>query len=296
MDPREELILPEDLKAPNPDEQKKSDEEAQLRQQENQRIEQQATNMGWSPKERWRGDPEKWLPADKFVERGRTLMPILQERLDSAHGEIKELRDTINKFGEYHKRTLESERKRHIEELQEARKRAFQEQDADAFEEADRKLAEARAGNVDAPAGNGQPEERQPKAVFTKEDFDAWKSDNKWHGSDPELESYADAMALYVKDTAPHLSGRMFLEEVTKQVMNRFPQKFSNPAREGATDVSDAGSEYRGPANTKKSYIDLPSDAKRECDRFVKQGLLTRDQFVRDYFSQGSLIEYDESA
>jgi hypothetical protein len=35
-----------------------------------------------------------------------------------------------------------------------------------------------------------------------------------------------------------------------------------------------------------KSYAALPDDAKKACDRFVKQGLMTKEQYIKDYFGE----------
>ena len=35
--------------------------------------------------------------------------------------------------------------------------------------------------------------------------------------------------------------------------------------------------------NTGRSYEDLPSDAKSACDKYVKQKLMTRDEYLQAY-------------
>lgn len=37
-----------------------------------------AREMGWVPQEEFRGDPDKWITADSFVERGEKILPILK--------------------------------------------------------------------------------------------------------------------------------------------------------------------------------------------------------------------------
>ncbi len=65
----------------------------------------------------------------------------------------------------------------------------------------------------------------------------------------------------------------------------KFPEKFGNPRRsrpspvEGAT--SAGGKQKKG-----KSYDDLPPEAKSTCDRYVEQGLMKKDEYVKEYFSQ----------
>src|SRR5665213_3643268 len=48
----------------------------------------EAKSMGWSPLEQWRGDPEKWVDADAFVERGHTVLPILRKVNKDLEGKL----------------------------------------------------------------------------------------------------------------------------------------------------------------------------------------------------------------
>lgn len=47
-----------------------------------QEVEQEARKMGWVEEELWKGDPDKWRPAEEFVERGKNIVPILRDRLE----------------------------------------------------------------------------------------------------------------------------------------------------------------------------------------------------------------------
>jgi hypothetical protein len=38
-------------------------------------TEQEAKRMGWVEKEKFKGDPDRWVEADKFVERGKNELP-----------------------------------------------------------------------------------------------------------------------------------------------------------------------------------------------------------------------------
>ena len=53
-------------------------------------------------------------------------------------------------------------------------------------------------------------------------------------------------------------------------------QKVNNPIDVGT------GSTSR-PAKGKKSYESLPAEAKAACDKFVKQGLMTREEYVKEF-------------
>ena len=65
-------------------------------------IETTALQMGWIPKEKFRGDESKWVDAETYVERGQTFLPFikaenrkLQERLEQATGTIGRLEAAV---------------------------------------------------------------------------------------------------------------------------------------------------------------------------------------------------------
>jgi hypothetical protein len=64
--------------------------------QANPEIAQRAKMMGHIPKEEFRGDPEKWVDADKYVERAENLMPILKSQLGKYENEISSLKATVD--------------------------------------------------------------------------------------------------------------------------------------------------------------------------------------------------------
>ena len=52
-------------------------------------IEEEARKLGWVKQEEWKGDPDKWRPAEEFVERGRNIVPIMRERLEKLEKELR---------------------------------------------------------------------------------------------------------------------------------------------------------------------------------------------------------------
>src|ERR1700719_679149 len=41
-------------------------------------VQRQARDMGWQPREQWKGNPDNWVDAGEFVKRGETFVPFLQ--------------------------------------------------------------------------------------------------------------------------------------------------------------------------------------------------------------------------
>ena len=89
-------------------------------------------------------------------------------------------------------------------------------------------------------------------------------------------------LAERLRKQKPELVGLDFLAEVEKKVQSTFKKEVRPSARPSPVDVSTPS---RG-STSKKSYADLPAEAKQACDKFVKQGLLSKDQYVKDYFGE----------
>src|SRR5688572_12359429 len=56
------------------------------------KIEAEAKEMGWKPKEAWKGDPEGWRPADEFVKRGKEILPIVTKKLKDTEAALAKLK------------------------------------------------------------------------------------------------------------------------------------------------------------------------------------------------------------
>src|SRR3990172_12212288 len=67
---------------------------------ETDEVEKEARQLGWTPKEEWKGNPEKWIDAKAFVERGQEIMPILRSNNKRLQQEVSELRGELGKVKE----------------------------------------------------------------------------------------------------------------------------------------------------------------------------------------------------
>lgn len=239
-----------------------------------------ASRMGWVSKDQFRGDPNKWKPAKEFLERGEREIPILRERLHSMERVNSQLQADMRRFTENHEKALAAAREQAIAETKRQQAEAVALGDKDAFLAADRKLEELRR-EEQRPA----PQQEQ-QVTFTPE-FLEWKAQNQWVESDPEMYQYALAQGAYLHQTKPHLKAdtRAFLAEVRKRVEKEFPHKFGNPQRSAPSSVE--GDSRAAPAKRGKyTYSDLPPEAKQACDRYVKQGLMNKETYLKHYFGE----------
>lgn len=228
-------------------------------------VEAEATKMGWTPKDQFKGDPAKWRPADEFVERGKNMLPIVQATVKRQEREIAELRQTTKEFAEHLSKTEQRAYDRAMADLKQQRKEALAAGDADAFDKADDAIDDLKK-EADTKAAKAATKSGEPAAdpVYLE-----WESRNKTWLNDPKMAAYGESAAEYLRKTGETATSAEFLELVTKEVKAKFPDKFENPRRAAAPSVEGAA-----PAQRKggKSYADMPAEARAACDRMAKNG------------------------
>lgn len=235
-------------------------------------YEAEARSEGWVPQEEWNGPDEKWVDAKTFVDRGEKIAGILKSKVSRLEEDIARLNESNKKFGEYHRSQIQREHEKNqklIKELEALRKQAISEGDGDAFDRADRQLTELR-----------QQQRLEPDAGTSQKLAEAWLSENQWYQTNRKLGAYADGIAERV--IAEGYTGKAYFDELTRRVKQDFPEEFGNKRRSGSPDVEGGGD--REVTNSKsKTYSNLPADAKAACDRFVRDGFMTKEDFVAQY-------------
>lgn len=252
-----------------------------MSEQENQEqardYEGEAKSSGWVPQEQWEGPPERWVDAQKFVERGEQFFPFVKaklkkslDKIDQLEGMVGELRTGNEEFRRFHETALAKQKREHeetISKLEADRRKAVTEGDGEAFDKADRELQQARSQPVQAPA----------KPAISP-DVQAWMTENAWYTTDRQLKAITDGLSDDLASEQPTLKGRPFLDELAKRVKTAVPHKFTTQR------VSTTESHSNGGGAKARTYEALPADAKAACDRFVKTiPGFTKEAFISSY-------------
>ena len=243
-----------------------------------------ARRLGWVPKEDFKGDPERWRPADEFLSRGETLLPILRRDNEKLHDKLSKFERMLAEKDEATKELLDYTRK--SEERSYARAKAeIEERIAQAAANADPATVRAEMAKLDAlekPAP--KREEAKTEQTGVDPEIQDWLKTNNWYVTDRALNGYATDIWGQLERDAPGMSTSERLAETKKRTMDKFPEKFGiNPKREGAAAVATPSGETRE-RKKGKTYDDLPEDAKRACDRFVKMiPGYKREDYVKNY-------------
>lgn len=229
---------------------------------------QQAVEQGWKPKEEYQGDPDKWKPAKEFVERGE-----LFKKIDTMGKELKETRRALQMLKEHHNKVKEVEYSKAVNELKQLQKKHLEEGNSDGYLETTELLtdlkAEQKAREVVQEVTPTQPDPR----------FVSWVTDNKWYNSNPEMRQFADAVGMGYAQTNRNLSPEEVLAYVTKEVKERFKDKFVNPNRTKSTLV---GSSNTSAGTSTKNDIELTDDERRVMNTFIRTGVLTKEEYIAE--------------
>ena len=264
---------------------------------DNSGVEKDARVFGWVPKEEFRGSEDSWVDAETFVKRGKEINPILRannERLKKEMEaerqkhtrEIAELKTATEEFKQFQKEAFERKQQQletELGDLKNQRKEAIREGDADLVVELEDRIEEVKeekAKKVEIKQPVAAPQETEVKLDPT---LSEWiENNNSWFGPDVEATEIANGIGASIRRQFPQLSGKAFLDKLDEKLKQRVPELYGNQnqtrnAVEGSTTRSSSSS-------GKKSYDNLPAEAKAACDKFVKQGLFKSKQEYVDLY------------
>ena len=281
-------------------------------------VEQRASQLGWKPQEQFQGAPEKWVPAEEFLDRADHVMPILRENNRRLQGElaaetaarkklegaIADMRDSLEAMKEYQSAETERQVKKARGELLEQLKQAKTDGDVDlevrltselSQVDADLRVAEDAKAAEKKEKEEKKPEQKPSGDVELPPSFLAWKDRNKWYGEDLRKTALANGIAAELrKDPAnAHLVHDAFFERLDEELKAEFGTRGGSKV-EGDTGGRPGG----GSGGGKKSYAALPADAKAVCDRqearmvgpnrAFKDQAAWRAHYATQYFAQES--------
>ena len=237
----------------------------------------EAKRQGWVPQEDYNGPEDKWVDAETFVKKGKEINALLRKDNDFLKREVAEMKTTMMEFKKFHAETEKRAYERAMSDLREQKKEAISTGDGDKVLQIDDAIDELKSRKIEAKA---ERPSNQPDPSFV-----SWNEENKWFGSDTELTNEANLIGEVIKRQNPTLIGSEFLDEVTKRVKKMYPEKFTNSNRARPSPV-EGTTAPKATGKNGKGFNDLPPEAKAACQKFEKNGLLTRDQYLKEYFGE----------
>lgn len=253
-----------------------------------EQMEVEASNLGWVPQEQFKGDPEKWVDATTFVERGKAIMPILrknnevlQSQVARLGSEVSEMRgivaaaqESMQAMRELHKGNVQQAIERTRKEVIASLRQAKTDGDIDAELALTEQLQDVNQQLADVKQVKVKTEPVTPAAPVRDEATEAWIASHDWFDKDLKLTGIAMGLANAIRADAPtaHLKGTAFYNKLDELLAEYLPSRRNAPSKVAPAGGSGGGSGGEGG----KGYADLPADAKAECEKeaskFVGEG------------------------
>jgi hypothetical protein len=236
---------------------------------EDRDYESEAVEQGWNAD----FDGPNKTDAKTFVERGEQIAGILKSKNKKLEDRLHKLEAANAQFGEYHKQTIETQKKKTAEKIE-----TLEEELAQAITDGDGQAYNLRRKQIDSLKSEPQgPADQNAYAQMAQE----WVSENKWYSDNPKLATFADGLSERVAGSG--FSGQAYFSELTRQVKDAFPEEFKNPAKTAAQAV-ETGGKVSTTNSKAKTFDNLDDDAKAACDQFVDAGIFkSREDYVKVY-------------
>lgn len=227
-------------------------------------IEALASEMGWAPKEQFRGDPEDWKPADQFIRAGKDIQRNMSR-------ELRELKSTVTNISRTSATLLEQQLAERDAYWQQQRNEAIDIGDRDAVAHADAQRAKIQ---------QAMPTVQAPVDPAT-ESFTAKHAG--WWQKDAEATQYAITRAGHYAEQG--LSAARQLAAVEQDMKGVFPDLFPAPAK-AAPQVARPGSRTAVTSSRTKGLHDLPAEAQAVARDMHERLGIPLETYVKNYFSQ----------
>ncbi len=262
------------------------DSEQQAEAEQGPSVEDRAREMGWRPKEEFKGDESRWVDAETFVDNGEKVLPIVQARLRKTEEQLeaarKDAEDRFKRLEAMNEKSRARERAAHEQQLKalEVRKRqAVEEADTDEYDRIEKAQADLR---------KQQDDDQQPAPQQAPE-LDQWIQKNQWFRDDAHLNAVATAAANRAAAAGGDVTAEIAAAERAVRAIapDLFPEPEAKPAPRpaAAPETGSAAGRLLG-GNKAKGFSSLPPEAKNDFASEVRFGTFTDDAKGREEYAQ----------
>jgi len=234
-------------------------------------IEQKAIEMGWRPKSEFDGNEEDFIDATEFVRR----KPLF-EKIDNVGKELRETRKALKALQAHHEKVKEAEFQHALKALREEKKAALEAGDADKLIEIDDQIADAKAQEILSRT------QAKQEAATPHPNFVQWAARNPWYKTNAELTIVADQVGAAYAASNPEKSPDDVLKYVEGRIKKLYPDNFTNPNKSRPSAVEGGTSTPSKKSVEDSSNYPLTEDERRVMMTFVRQGIMTKEQYIED--------------
>lgn len=271
-------------------------------------VEEKARRLGWVPESEW-SSKKPWVPAKEFLERSYRNRGLYKGSLDKLQ---KQVDDLTEQNAELVRRSDESGKvlrniwgkfksaekdgyNRAFRDLEKQRRKAIEDGDVEKVDQLEKRQAELKKPTEDDDTGqddgDGKDDRTKARDEVRRDPVMArWLEQNPWFDEHYELAQAAQGIHGGLKKKHPNWSLQQNLEEVARQIKERFPDFFENDAddrrRRDTVDTNTRRSRSDRERGGKKGrrFSDLPPDAQAACRQLQRtiEGY-TVQEYLDDY-------------
>lgn len=271
----------------------------------NNDIEQTARSMGWRPQEDWTGDPEKWVDAEEFVERGEQILPILRannrdlrdnvltlkQQNDKLGHELAATRSIVQGLEKHFNESLQRQLTEQRRQLKAELKDAVEDRDTDRELDIRDQLDQLSDAEKAAKAKQKENQDKLKPAPKTDPEIDptftAWKNENPWFGEDKKRTRAVVRAAEDLRDEGDTSTGLDFYNKALER---------AEGGKTTPVDKVSSGNSRSNSSSGSKTFASLPAEARQACmdevENFVGEGKLYKtekewkDFYVKTYYGE----------
>lgn len=241
----------------------KGEEENVQNNEDSDPIEALAAEMGWAPKDQFRGDEADWKPASEFIKAGRDINRSMARELRGVREEVTRIAQTSAQI------TADKIAERDAY-WQGVHAKAVEDGDGAVAKRAVDELVKLKSETTAAPAG--------PPPETT----DFIERHKAWFGKDPLATSrakrLADELAADGYDTAEQL------RQVERAIRKEFPEHF--PAVKQPAGVQTGQARNANRANRQKGFADMPAESQAMARDYLERHGIPLEKTAASYWAQ----------
>lgn len=275
--------------ASQPQEAPEPSEESEGQEPQLNEVERIAAQMGWAPKDQWKGPPDAHRSAEEYILRAPEIVRELKNARDRDRADFE---DRARRLEAMSAVALQRQRDQIERDYAAAMRNAAATGDVEAYDNLQRGLEQDRRAFAEqlAPVMQQQPRQQaQQEPEIPREVVDFATRNASWYMKDKGLSGYAIGFLDEVEAQFPHLPLGNKLQIVEQHMRETFPAKFNKAQGNNNSGPASVEGGLRQIRTTRgKGFNELPPEAKSAAARFVEQGAYkTVHDYAKEYWSQG---------
>jgi len=232
-------------------------------------IEKLASEMGWAPKDQFRGDESEWKPADEFIRAGRDINRSMARELRTVREEVTRIARTSADM------TAQAiaERDAHWQNVHR------QAVDDGNHELAERAVDERVKLKTQAAA---------PESTIPPETAEFMERNKTWMGKDPLATMRAEEIANQLAARGVPIPDQ--LVQVERAMRKEFPEHFAAPGKP-PPGTQTAQARNAGQGSRAKGFADMPPESQAMAKDYLARHGVPLETTAKSYWADNARNE-----